>query len=143
MGLKIGFAVLAAKRGRYVRLNTRDGHPHSLARVVRRGRTRFCLIYPDGKTGFLFVNRNQQFDLWFVKFEPQGFVPTREQSMARDGTLPCERIMFNDGYTVSEKPPEYLPPPAVHLTDEERFRNPRGLWEKVVASCLRRGEVLG
>lgn len=138
MGLKVGFAALAEKQGRFVRLNMKDGHPHSLALVIRRGKSRFCLLYPDGKTGFLTRNENYQFDLRFVEFAPKSFVPMREQEMALDGTLPKDHIMFDDLYTVSENPMGHLPPPPLHGNDEERFKDPKGPWERMVAFYLKR-----
>ena len=66
------------------------------------------------------------------------WVPTREQWKALTGTLPKERIIFDGEYEVSDTQLSYFPPPAIHVSDEERFRNPRGIWERVVACYLSR-----
>lgn len=139
MGLKHGFAAIAAQRDMFVCLNANGGHPYLLAQVRATPEGLFRLVYPDGSTGILHMGMDRQLELEkVIPNKVPGWTPNHEQRLALLGQLPKERIMFDGSYEVGEVTNTYLPPDAIHETDEARFKEPNGVWEQCVAECLMR-----
>jgi hypothetical protein len=136
MGLKHGLAAKARKESVFVSLSKKDGHPYSLAEVGR-SEDKFFLQYPDGRVGTLVMGGNRQLELFFITLPPV-WVPTEKQKQAIEGVLPKHHILFEGDYIVSEQSSDFLPPPARHTSDAERFEKPVGVWEKCVAYYLNR-----
>jgi hypothetical protein len=132
LGIKLGFAALAAEQRKYIKLKQDGVHPSSFAKVVvvKGAKHLFELHYTNGAIAHLRVNQFMQLEVVDTFFE--GLIPSSEQSKPKP-----EEIMFEGGYEVQEIPPQSLfPPPEEHSTVEERFRNPKGVWDRAVASFL-------
>ena len=139
MSLKIKTLLLAAQRGQFVSLNPEE-HPCGFAQVLAR-RGRLYLLYPDGKIGRLQMNFHHRWEVECILFPLRSYKPTKDQLDALGGLLPSTRMVFDEEYGEKELP-SHLPPEQIHLTDEERFRNPHGVWEEAVKHHLEKADSL-
>ena len=139
MGLKYGFAGMAAQKKLFVSLNSSFGY--GLAQVRLNDRNAFELVFPDGNIGVLRMAQNRQLELAkTIRNSDPNWTPSPEQVLAQEGKLPKELIMFEGSYQIKELLPltDSLPPP-LHMTDEARFKDPKGVWEEIVALSLQEG----
>lgn len=139
MGIKIGMMTEASLRKLYIPLKLKAGEhrPMAYAKAFffeKDGQPVYALRYLNGVLGRMRFDQEGQLEATF--FQPTAWVPTREQWEAMQGSdLPADLIVFDGKHPVYEVTEEELKclPPAKHLTDEDRFRNPRGLWDESVA----------
>lgn len=138
MGIKFGVAVEAYRKKIFIYLSQNDGHHCSFAEIkLSHGKemiTNSYLLYPDGVIGMLFVNNFLQFKVY--KKIPQMWVPSELQMKALTETLPQEYIMFSGEHQIREMSENDLLPKEEYVSDTQRFKNPRSVWDTVVAKCL-------
>ena len=139
MGLKFGIAVQAAKDRLYVPLGRKDGNiAFSFARIY------FCetensfelyVRYLNGVVGRLFFNNG--FQLEVRSHQQVDWVPTKIEMEVMQGitSFHPSLVIFEGRHSVREIPESELLPPALH-SNSDRFKNPKGLWNRVVAEAL-------
>lgn len=137
MGLKIGFAAEAARRGLYVPIGESNkkyvGFAFAKVRFQDEG---IFLYFLNGAIGHLQMNQQHQLEVMHIQ-TPQ-WVPTKEAAMAiQAGGPPSKLVIFEGSHVIQEFTEKSFLPSAIHLTDEERFREPHGPWEKAVAHYLK------
>jgi hypothetical protein len=141
MGIKLGIAGEASRKNLFIYLAINKEHHLPLAEIkthVEKNSTMFFYLrYPDGVIGFL--EKNNSCQLRVQRKVEVLWVPTEVQMSALQGTLSKEFIIFAGEYQVREMTESDLFPPQEHESVMERFRNPEGIWDKVVAGCL--GEI--